>query len=195
MSEDERTEEQYLRILLWEFALRFNVTCESGSRGLREKLHHRTCRTWLVLRCEGQPMRQLWQAAIAVSGEYSGRSGLLKRQTDGGYPSCVQRTRQGDAGEVELGCYVLCGCTKGRQCVSTVALRRRHFMAVRAIWSGDLLYGSRSTARTEDKVAEHCLWLWKLSPSTSTFSSRPFSLASGEKVAEGRMRGHGMHAE
>jgi hypothetical protein len=84
-------------------------------------------------------MRQLWQAAIAVSGEQSGRSDLLKRQTDGGYPSCVQRTRQGDAVEVELGCYVLCGCTKGRQCESTVALRRRHFMAVRAIWSGDLL--------------------------------------------------------
>ncbi len=84
-------------------------------------------------------MRQLWQAAIAVSGEQSGRSDLLKRQTDGGYPSCVQGTRQGDAVEVELGCYVLCGCTKGRQCVSTVALRRRHFMAIRAIWSGDLL--------------------------------------------------------
>ena len=76
---------------------------------------------------------------LAVSGEQSGRSDLLKRQTDGGYPSCVQGTRQGDAVEVELGCYVLCGCTKGRQCESTVALRRRHFMAVRAIWSGDLL--------------------------------------------------------
>ena len=155
MSEDERTEEQYLRILLLEFALRFDVTCGSGSRCLREKLHHRTCRTWLALRCGSQPMRQLWQAAIAVSGEQSGRSDLLKRQTDGGYPSCVQRTRQGDAVEVELGCYVLCGCTKGRQCESTVALRRRHFMAVRAIWSGDLLCGSRSEAGTECKVAEH----------------------------------------
>ena len=84
-------------------------------------------------------MRQLWQAAIAVSGEQSGRSDLLKRQTDGGYPSCVRRTRQGDAKEVELGCYELCNCTKGRQCESTVALRRRHFMAVREIWFGDFL--------------------------------------------------------
>ena len=63
MSEDERTEEQYLRILLLEFALRFDVTRETGSSGLREKLHHRACRTWLALRCGSQPMRQLWQAA------------------------------------------------------------------------------------------------------------------------------------
>ena len=38
--EDERTEEPYLKILLWEFALRFDVTCESGSSDLWEKLHH-----------------------------------------------------------------------------------------------------------------------------------------------------------
>lgn len=58
---------------------------------------------------------------FAVSGDQSGRSDLLKPQADGGYPSCVQRTRPGDAGEVVLGCYELCGCTKGRQCESTVA--------------------------------------------------------------------------
>ena len=63
MSEDERTEEQCLKILLLEFALRFDVTWETGSSDLWEKLHHRTCRTWLVLRRGSQPMRQPWQAA------------------------------------------------------------------------------------------------------------------------------------
>ena len=76
----------------------------------------------------------------------------MRRQTDGGYPSCVQRTRQGDAVEVELGCYVLCGCTKGRQCESTVAHGRRRFVAAVAIWSAGPLCGSRSTARLSARL-------------------------------------------
>jgi len=40
VSEDERTEEQYLKMLSLETALRFDVTWEFGSSELREKLHH-----------------------------------------------------------------------------------------------------------------------------------------------------------
>ena len=40
MSEDERTEEQYLKMLSLETALRFDAVCESGSGGFLEKLHH-----------------------------------------------------------------------------------------------------------------------------------------------------------
>jgi hypothetical protein len=36
VSEDERTEEQYLEMVLLETALRFDVTCEFGSSGLWE---------------------------------------------------------------------------------------------------------------------------------------------------------------
>jgi len=125
VSEDERTEEQYLRILLTETWSRFDVIIEFGSSGLRKSsIIERVARGWFPFLgaslCNNRGRQQL-----AVSGDQSGRSDLSKRQTDGGYPSCVQRTQEGDAGEVVLGCYELCGCTKGRQCESTGALFRR----------------------------------------------------------------------
>ena len=131
----------------------------------------------------------------AVSGEYSGRSDLLKRQTDGEYPSCVRRTRQGEAGEVVLGCYELCGCTKGRQCASTVAQCGRDLFSarcelrpgVRGIppvnslnrgralnkWPfvrldlQALCLGLDQDARTRTRLPNTVFWLWRLSPSTS----------------------------
>ena len=53
----------YPVILLLRDIVTFYVTVEQDSRGLREKLHHRACRTRLAFICEGQPLRQPWQAA------------------------------------------------------------------------------------------------------------------------------------
>ena len=131
---------------------RFDVIVETDSSGhWKSSIIERVARGWpSFLRASHCVNRGRQQ--IAVSGEQSGRSDLLKRQTDGGYPSCVRRTRQGDAVEVELGCYVLCGCTKGRQCESTVAHGRRRFVAAVAIWSVGHLCGSRSTARQSARL-------------------------------------------
>ena len=172
----------------------------------KSSIIERVARGWLsvvgVSQCVNRGRQQL-----AVSGDQSGRSDLLKRQTDGGYPSCVRRMRQGDAGEVELGCYVLCGCTKGRQCESTVALRRRRFVAAVAIWSAGPLCGSRSTARPSARLPNTAFVLaLEVEPINFHFFFASLLPGGGGAVlsvsvrtwptrTDGRMRGHGMHAE
>jgi hypothetical protein len=89
VSEDERTEEQYLKMLSLGTALRFGVTWESAAVVFgKSSIIERVARGWLsvvgVSHCVNRGRQQL-----AVSGDQSGRSDLLKRQTDGGYPSCV----------------------------------------------------------------------------------------------------------
>ena len=118
---------------------------------------------------------------FAVSGDQSGRSDLLKRQTDGGYPSCVQRTRQGDAREVVLGCYELCGCTKGRQCESTGAFCRRDLWPFVRMDLQALCLGLDRHARTRTRLPNTVFWLWRLSPSTSL--CRPICLRSARIYA------------
>ena len=172
----------------------------------KSSIIERVARGWLSVLGASQCVNRGRQQ-LAVSGDQSGRSDLLKQQTGGGYPSCVQRTRQGDAGEVELGCYVLCGCTKGRQCESTVAACSRDFMAVRAIWSGSLLYGFRSTAQPSARLPNTAFVLaLEVEPINFHFFFTSLLPGGGGAVlsvsartwptrTDGRMRGHGMHAE
>ena len=140
----------------------------------KSSIIERVARGWLsvvgVSQCVNRGRQQL-----AVSGDQSGRSDLLKRQTDGGYPSCVQRTQKGDAGEVVLGCYELCGCTKGRQCESTGALLQTRFVAICADGSAGPLSGSRSTCTNEDKVAEHGFLALEVEPINLPFVGRSVS--------------------
>ena len=155
----------------------------------KSSIIERVARGWLsvvgVSQCVNRGRQQL-----AVSGEQSGRSDLLKRQTDGGYPSCVRRTRQGDAGEVELGCYELCGCTKGRQCESTGALCGRDLRPFARMDLRACCMGLDRYAPTRTRLPNTVLRLWRLSLSTSVFLSLELLLfpVRGRRWPTGRVR-------
>ena len=116
MSEDERTEE-HQRIVRW---LAWDDSRSSGQLSLSSKAPSLNVMQSAGLPMEGRRLLNRGRQQQAVSRECSGRSGLLIRQTNGGHPSCVLKTYKGVAEEVELGCYELCMCTKGRQCEITV---------------------------------------------------------------------------
>lgn len=148
----------------------------------KSSIIERVARGWLSVVGASQCVNRGRQQA-AVSGEQSGRSDLLKRQTDGGYPSCVQRTRQGDAGEVELGCYELCDCTKGRQCESTVALCRRDLWPFVRFGQWTLCMGLDQQHGPSVWLPNTVFWLWRLSLSTSFFVGRSDSDRHGRSDA------------
>ena len=128
-----------------------------SEKALSSNVLHMPGSPWGARQCDNRGRQQL-----AVSGEQFGRTDLLKRQTDGGYPSCVRRTRRVEASEVELGCYELCGCTKGRQRGRVFFPLRMRIVRTTAHRSWDLLCGSGSSA-WRVQGCRYGLWLWELS--------------------------------